>query len=80
MSRIDDAAIMRVRDALEDLIRCRPDDWPELLPGIDGGVCGLNPFLMDLLADAAVQVAGTAHRLAQECAEEDEEDAEPLSD
>lgn len=73
----------RVRDALEDLMRCHPDDWPELLPGIAGGLCGLDPFQMNLLADAAVQVAGTAHRLAQERAEEDEsedEDKDPLPD
>ena len=80
MSQIDDAAIMRVRDALEDLMRCRPDDWPELLPGIAGGVCGLNPVLMDLLADATVQAAGTAHRLAQQHAEGDEEETEPFTD
>lgn len=70
MTPLDQAAVDRVRDALEDLMRCRPEDWPELLPGIAGGVCRLNPLMMDLLADAAVQVAATAHQLALE-AEDD---------
>lgn len=70
MSQLDEAAISRVRDSLEDLMRCRPEDWPELLPGIAGGVCGLNPYLMDLLADSAVQFAQMAHRLALEADEE----------
>ena len=39
---------------------CHPEDWPEILPGIAGAVCGLHPMQMDLLADAAVQVAVTA--------------------
>ena len=70
MTPLDQAAVDRVRDALEDFMRCRPEDWPELLPGIAGGVCRLNPLAMDLLADAAVQIAATAHRLALEAADE----------
>jgi hypothetical protein len=66
MSQLDRAAVKRLRSALVDLIRCRPDDWPDLLSGIAGSACDLNlPSLMRM-ADATAGIAATAKRLAEE--------------
>lgn len=70
LTPLDEAAVCRVRDALTDLMRCRPDDWAELVPVIAGEICALSPWSMNLLADASVQIAITAHRLAVEADDE----------
>ena len=71
LSPLDSASVNRVRDAITDLMRCRPEDWPELLPGIAATACNLDPWCMDLMADTAVHLAATASRLAVEAEEEE---------
>jgi len=63
---LDDDARAHLRDAIVNLIRCEPERWPEILAEQAGAACHLSPGALNLLADAAVQVAATAHRLTQE--------------
>lgn len=65
-----------LRRALEALKQSDPEGWPESLVSMAGAVAELDPGALDLLADAAVQMAGTAHRLAQEAAEDEPGDPE----
>ena len=69
-SKADDSIRDLIRETIIDLIRCRPDDWPEILAAQAGAACGMNIPALNLLADASVQVAATAHRLAMEGHEE----------
>lgn len=62
----DDSARESLRQAIVDLIRCRPEDWPEIVANQAGVACGLNTWALDLLADASVQVAATAHQFQNE--------------
>ena len=59
-----------LRRAMEALKRSDPEGWPESVAIVAGAVAGLDSGLLDLLADASVQVAATAHRLAQDSADE----------
>ncbi len=59
-----------LRRAMEALKLSDPDGWPESVAMVAGAVAGLDSGLLDLLADASVQVAATAHRMAQEAADE----------
>ena len=59
-----------VREALADLMTVYPERWPEVLAGLAGGVCQMDVGALNLLADAAVEVAGMAHRMTQELDEE----------
>lgn len=70
--RDDIDPVIQVRSALElELLReSDPDRWPESLARIAGVVAVMDVGPLDLLADTTVQVAGMAHQLAQERAEE----------
>lgn len=63
---IDDGARDPLREAIVDLIRCEPERWPELLATQAGAACHLDVGALNLLADAAVQVAATVHTLRLE--------------
>lgn len=63
--------VEQTRAALLALKAPDPDGWPESLVRLAGVVAGLDPGPMDLLADAAVQMAATAHQLAHEQAADD---------
>lgn len=71
-----DAGVMAARErtlqAIKVLMEADPEGWPEHLAEVAGAACGLQCWSMDLLADAATQVAGMAHRLEGE--RRDEED------
>lgn len=56
----------RLREGITDLMRCRPDDWPEILAAQAGAACFMDPWPLDLLADAADQIATTARILTDE--------------
>ena len=66
------AARERTLQAIKALMEADPEGWPEHLAHVAGAACGLHCWSMDLLADAATQVAGMAHRLEAE--RRDEED------
>lgn len=68
---LDQAARSALLQAIEDLMRVEPDRWPEIVAQLSGAACHLNPGQLSLLADAATQVAATAHQLQQEAQEED---------
>ena len=65
LSPMDVSAVVHVHEALTDLMRCRSEDWSELLPSIASEACAHACGSMDLLADAAVQAAAAAHRRAK---------------
>lgn len=48
--------------AIRALMESDPDGWPEHLASVAGIACGQNCENLDLLADAAVQVAARAHK------------------
>ena len=58
--------------AIKVLIEADPDGWPEHLAHAAGAACGLQCGSLDLLADAATQIAGMAHRLEAERRDEEE--------
>lgn len=64
--------VEQMRSALLALKASDPDGWPESLVRLAGIVANLDPRHLDLLADAAVQMAATAHQMATERAEDEE--------
>lgn len=60
------AARERTVQAVRALMAADPEGWPEHLAHVAGAACGLHCESMDLLVDAANQVAGMAHRLEAE--------------
>jgi hypothetical protein len=59
-----------LRRAMMALKRANPEGWPESVATVAGAVAGLDTVQLDLLADSAVQVAATAHLLAQDADDE----------
>ena len=76
-----DAGVMAARErtmqAIKVLMEADPEGWPEHLAEVAGAACALQCWSMDLLADAATQVAGMAHRLETE--RRDEQDGPSIN-
>lgn len=64
--------VEQMRAALLALKSSDPDGWPESLVRLAGIVADLDPRPLELLADAAVQMAATAHQMANERVADDE--------
>ncbi len=78
LSALDEATMVRVRLALQELMRCRPADWSRLLTKAVGEECSYRIGSMYLLADAAAQAAVDAHCHQQTMIPEDRSrDGEP---